>query len=482
MLPACRTPSDLYELPPFELTPDDIEDFVDKLRRFHAQFRHCFGRSEPRDHFFRYMMGQFSALERKSIEPIALQTQATSIRAMQRSLSDTEWDEVQMRHTYHHLVAEELGELDGVVMVDESGFAKKGKDSVGVARQYCGSLGKVENCQVGVFAGYASRQGYALVEKRLFLPEQWCGDDYVSRRAKCGLPEDITFQSKPHLAAAMVRALYDEGVLPFRSIVADCLYGNSPDFWAACEACVGTVAFVAIPADTRAWLAPVATQNRIYRYRGQERPKREVLTPATPARSVGELAQAMGRGMWYRRTVSEGTKGPIEYEFARRRVTLCKDDQPAQTVWLIIKRTVGDDPTYWYYISNAPISTPLSRFVWLSGIRWAIEQCFGEAKTEWGMAHYELRKFAGWHHHMLTCMLAHFFLWHMKIRLGEKSTRTNGVAGALAAGGGVAAEDLHVGRRIALGAMDPAAQSRGLSRPSQTAGRSGLKQAHASSY
>jgi SRSO17 transposase len=208
------------------------------------------------------MMGQFSSLERKSIEPIALETQATSIRAMQRSLSDAAWDDPQMRQTYHRLVTEDLGELDGVVMVDESGFAKKGKDSVGVARQYCGSLGKVENCPVGVFTGYASRQGYALVDKRLFIPEPWFTAGYAARRAKCGVPQDTTFQSKPQLAAAMVRALYDEGILPFRYIVADCLYGNSPEFWAACEACVGTVAFVAIPEDTRSWLVPVATHNR----------------------------------------------------------------------------------------------------------------------------------------------------------------------------------------------------------------------------
>jgi SRSO17 transposase len=157
MLPACRTAGDRPDPPPFELTPHDVEGFVDELHRFHARFRHCFGRSEPRDHFLRYMMGQFSALERKSIEPIALQTQASSIRAMQRSLSDAYWDDAQMRQTYHRLVAEDLGERDGVIMVDESGFAKKGKNSVGVARQYCGALGKVDNCQVGVFTGYASR-------------------------------------------------------------------------------------------------------------------------------------------------------------------------------------------------------------------------------------------------------------------------------------------------------------------------------------
>jgi DDE superfamily endonuclease len=332
MLPTCRTTGDLYDPPPFELRPDDVEGFVHELRCFHARFRHCFGRSEPRDHFFRYMMGQFSSLERKSIESIALETQATSIRAVQRSLSDAEWDDAQLRRTSHPLVAEDLGELDGVVMVDESGFAKKGKDSVGVARPYWGSLGKVENSQVGVFSGYASRQGDALVDTRLFLPEPWFSDDYASRRATCGVPKDPTFQSKPQLAAAMVRDLYDEGVLPFRYRVADCLYGNSPEFWSACEACVGTVAFVATPADTRAWLAPVATHSRPYRYRGEEYCKREVIRPDTPAASVAELARQIGRGQWYRRTVSEGTKGPIEYEFARRRVTLCKEEQPTQTV------------------------------------------------------------------------------------------------------------------------------------------------------
>ena len=364
MLPACRTPGELNDPPPFDLTPDEVEGFVDELRRFHARFRHCFGRSEPRDHFFRSMMGQFSALERKSIEPIALQTPATSIRAMQRSLSDVAWDEAQMRQTYHHLVAANLGELDGVVMVDETGFAKKGQDSVGVARQYCGSLGQVETCQVGVFVGDASRHGDALVDKRLFIPEQWFRDDYAARRAKCGLPADVTLQSKPQLAAAMVRDLDAEGVLPFRALVADCLYGNSPECWTACEACVGTVPFVSIPEDTRAWRAPVATHHRSYRYRGEQRSKREILRPATPACPVAQLAQALRRGAWDRRTVAEGTKGPIAYACARCRVTLCKEGQPTQTVWLIIKRTLGDEPTYWYDLSNAPLSPPLSRFVW----------------------------------------------------------------------------------------------------------------------
>jgi SRSO17 transposase len=309
-----------------------------------------------------------------------------------------------------------------------------------------------------------------LVDKRLFLPEQWFTEAYASRRAQCGVPKNHTFQSKPQLAAAMVRTLHNEGVLPFRYIVADCLYGNSPEFWAACEACVGTVAFVAIPEDTRAWLAPVVTQNCTYRYRGENRPKREILTSAPPARSVAELAQEIRRGAWYRRTVSEGTKGPIEYEFVRRRVVLCKDGQPTQTVWMVIKRTLGADPTYWYYISNAPMSTPLSRFVWLSSIRWAIEQCFGEAKTELGMAHYELRKFAGWQHHMWTCMLAHFFLWHVKIRAGEKAPALTGSQVRRLLEVVLPPQNLYSRGGPPVGEMDSAAESPCLFGPSQTAG------------
>jgi len=138
------------------------------------------------------------------------------------------------------------------------------------------------------------------------------------------------------------------------------------------------------------------------------------------------LAASLPASSWYRRQVSEGTKGPIIYEFARQRVTLCKDGLPQRTVWLVIKRTTGVEKAYDYYISNAPASTPLRIFVWLSSVRWAIEQCFEEAKTELGMAHYEVRKYPGWHHHMLTTMLAHFFLWHLKLRLGKKSTSADG--------------------------------------------------------
>ena len=428
MLPRCRTAGEPFVIPPFDVQVRDVEGFMDELQAFQSIFHDCFVRSEARAHFWDYMVGQYSPLARKSIEPMALAVEGGRVRSLQRFLSETVWDEEQMRWNYHQLVADELGEPDGVLMFDESAFVKKGKDSAGVARQYCGTLGKVENCQVGVFAGYASRQGYGLIDQRLFLPEVWFDPMYATRRGKCQVPDTLPFQTKPQLAAAMLQRIKEDEILPFRYIVADRVYGNSPDFLAALDACVGATALVALSSETRCWLQRPATHEQTYQYKGEGRAKRQVLPTTLPPQSVAALAATLPAWQWYRRTVSEGTKGPIAYDFARHRVTLCKDGLPERTVWLVIKRTRGPEPTYAYAISNAPASTPFRTLIWLSGIRWAVEQCFEEGKTELGMAHYEVRKYAGWQHHMWLTMLAHFFLWHLKGRLGEKSTSTDGVA------------------------------------------------------
>ena len=214
MLAACRTGGEGFAIPPFDLVPRDVEGFLEELWEFQSAFHDCCARSEPRAHRFDYMVGQCRKLERKSIEPMALHVEGGAIRGMQRFISDVRWGEEQMRWNSHQLVADELGDPEGVLMFDETGFVKKGKDSVGVARQYCGTLGKVENCQVGVFAGDASRHGYTLVDKRLFLPEAWWTDAYAARRTRCNVPETLTCQSKPQLAAAMLQAMAQEGLLP----------------------------------------------------------------------------------------------------------------------------------------------------------------------------------------------------------------------------------------------------------------------------
>src|SRR6266540_1382650 len=436
MLPACRTESEGFASPQLDLTPSDVAGFLEELRGFHAAFEDCFTRREPREHFFRYLVGQFSSLERKSIEPIALEVEGGNVRAMQRCISDAVRDDAQMLRTYHRLVDDDMGDPEGVVIFDESGFPKKGRDSVGVARQYGGALGKVENCQVGVFAAYASRHGYALVDKRLFMPEPWLTDAYARRRTQCKVPNDRGFQTKPQLAVAMLRELRDEGVLPFKYVVADGLYGHSPEFLEAVEEESHTIYFVSIPADTRCWLQGPVMQTKPYTYRGERRTKRVVAAREKEPIAVEALAKSLYDCFWYRRKVSEGTKGPIAYEFTKRQVTLCGDGLPVRTVWLVMKRTVGANPSYWYSISNAPVSTRLPLLVWLSGLRWAIEQCFEEAKTELGLDQYEVRKYPGWHHHMLTTMLAHFFLWHLQIRLGKKSTGHYGIPAEDLAGGG----------------------------------------------
>jgi len=345
MLPACRTDNEGFALPTFDLTPPDVEGFLEELWECPSAFHDCFPRRETRAHFFDYMVGQLSPLERKSIEPMALHVEGGTVRGLQRFLSDVVWDEEHMRWTYHQLVADAMGDPEGVLMVDETGFVKKGKESVGVARQYCGTLGKVENGQVGGLAGYASRHGYALVDQRLFVPEAWFTDVYAARRTRCHVPTDLTLQSNPQLAAAMVQAMVQEGLLPFKYLVAACLYGNSPAFWDAIEACVGVTAFVAIPAETRCWLQRPRTEDKTYTYKGAVHAKRVVVAPTHAPRSVAALAVSLPAASWYQRTVSEGTKGPLVYEFARQRITLCKDGLPERTVWLVLKRTLGVEPT-----------------------------------------------------------------------------------------------------------------------------------------
>ena len=427
MLPECRYESDPYSIPKFDLEKKDIKDFIQELKGFHEPFRDCFSRQEPRDNFFQYMVGQLSQVERKSIEPIALSVKDAKVRAMQFFVSDVAWKDDEIMSIYRSMVSEDIGDPDGALIFDESGFVKKGNDSAGVARQYCGTIGKVENCQVGVFAAYASRHGYCLLGNRLFVPEKWYADEYMERREKCRFPKNLEFKTKPQLAVELLGEIVKDGQVPFRFIAADSTYGNSPDFIDAVNALPGVTYFVAVPDSMLCWLRQPIVMKKKYRFKGETRSKVLLKEQEDPV-SFETFAKNLNSFFWYRRKVSEGTKGPIEYEFTKRRVVLSRGGLPGREVWLIIRRTLDESPTYSYFVSNAGRSARLKLFVWLSGVRWAIEQCFEETKTELGMDHYEVRKLPGWAHHMTTCMLAHFFLWHIKLRLGEKSSSHYSVA------------------------------------------------------
>jgi len=376
------------------------------------------------------MAGQFSnTLERKSIEPIAISVEGGRVRSMQRLVSDVIWDEVKMLTTYRRIVNEDMGDSDGVLVFDESGFPKKGKDSTGVGKQYCGTIGKVENCQVGVFCAYSSPRGYCLIGKRLFMPERWFDAEHRRRYwKKCMIPTELSFKTKPHLAVDILREIREEKQTRFRYVVGDSVYGQSPEFIEEIEKDSSSVYFVGVSSDTKCWTEQPVVVAHTYRYGGEQKTKAIVeKTEHTPV-SLDTIARSLNDYFWYRRTISEGTKGPIVYDFARLHIVLSKSGLPAKNVWLVIRRSIGNNPEYSFFVSNAPPDMPLESFVWLSGMRWPIEQCFEESKTELGMDHYEVRKFPGWNHHMLTCMLGHFFLWHMRIRLGKKSTSNYSVA------------------------------------------------------
>ena len=422
MLPKCRTEGDPYCIPKFDVVAQDVKDFTDELRAFHENFADCFSRSEPRENFFKYMTGQLSQLERKSIEPMALHIEGANVRALQRFISEVVWNQELILRKYHEMVDEDMGNAEAALIFDETSFPKKGDESVGVARQYCGSLGKIDNCQVGVFAAYASPHGYALVDRRLFIPERWFLSQFAEKKSKCEIPEDISFKTKPQLAAEMLQEIAQANILPFKYVVADSVYGDSPHFINAVQKMIGVTYFVSINSQTLCWLRPPSVEKKKYKTGGKVRSKLLLLEKKNPIK-VSDFAKSLNNFYWYRRTVSEGVKGPVSYEFTKRRVTLFEDGLPGKQVWLIVRRHwVNDKFEYSYFISNAPISTRLNCFVWLAGLRWAIEQCFEETKTELGLDHYEIRKFRGWNQHILICMMAHFFLWHLKIRLGKKST------------------------------------------------------------
>lgn len=240
---------------------------------FQEQFHPCFQRSESMDNFLRYLSGQLSDVERKSIEPMVLKVDGATIRGLQRLISNTQWDESKMLDIYHGLVNEDLGDRHGVLIVDESGFLKKGNDSASVARQYCGTAGKFDNCQVGFFCAYASAYGYSLLDKRLYVPEKWFSEDFENRRSKCEMPEDLKFKTKPQLAVEMIQDICSKDTPPFSYVLSDSLYGNSSDFVDALDEVNEITYFLAVHSDTRCWMSQPRVKEKRYTYRGETRAK-----------------------------------------------------------------------------------------------------------------------------------------------------------------------------------------------------------------
>ncbi len=408
--------------PVLDLVPEDLEPLLDELRTYHAIYSPLLQRREQREWSAKYLHGLLLELPRKSIEPMVLALEGANrnaVRAMQQFLSEGAWDDDAILQRHWQEVETDLGDDDGVLILDGSDFPKQGTESVGVKRQYCGELGKRANCQAGVFLGYASVQGYTLLDRRLYLPEEWVEDDaYADRRRSCGIPADIAFTTKPMLGWAMIQAVHQAGSLRCRWVACDEAFGRDTMLLDNIDG-LGLWYFAEVPHDTRSWRKRPATAVPPWTGRGRK-PTRDQLVPgAAEPETVVELASALPLDAWSRQLIKEGSKGPIVADFAMLRVIAVRECLPGPEVWLVLRRN-GETGELKTYLSNAPASTSQARLVWVSGMRWPVETCFEEGKQYLGMGDYEVRSWLGWHHHLTLCILAHFFLVRLQCRLKKK--------------------------------------------------------------
>jgi SRSO17 transposase len=408
--------------PPLDLSPEEIAELADELVDYHTEFADLYYRVEQAHWGYKYLQGLMLPIERKAIQPMALALKGGNIQAMQQFIGQGGWQDEPVLGKHRQLVGQTLGEADGVFILDGSGFPKKGEHSVGVARQWCGVLGKVENCQVGVFAAYASRQGYTLVDRRLYLPEEWFDQAHAERWQKCGIPEETTFQTKPELGLEMVQELVAEGHLPAQWVTVDEAFGRSTAFLDG-VAQLNLWYLAEVPVDTEVW--PQRPQTELPAGSGQGRPPTRVRLKAgepTPQR-VDVLADTIPADEWCPYLIKEGSQGPMVAEFAFRRVVAVRDGLPGPDVWLVLRRSLGSNPEPKFYLSNAPAETAETGLVRVVGLRWPIETAIEEGKGGLGMDHYEVRTWLGWHHHMTLCLLAHHFLVRTQRRLKKRRLR-----------------------------------------------------------
>jgi len=410
---------DTCPAPECNLTPRDVSGLLDHLAVYHAHFVPAFARSAQSERADMYLRGLLSTCERKSIEPMALHL-GIPIRPLQHFIGQSTWSIEPIVTQHQLLVGATLAEEDGTFLVDECGVVKQGHDSVGVAPQYCGSVGKVANSQVGVYLGYASRKGYTLLDDQLFVPEVWFGEAYADRRLSTEMPPTLESKTKPEIALELLRRTLARGHIRGRWLAADALYGNSAAFRDGVAA-LNLYYFTAVACDTLIWRRQVALFVPSYHGKGRKPTKLRLKTPSNAPYPVDELAKRLPKSAWKRTTIKEGSKGPIVCDVAMVRVTEARDGLPSARLWLIIRRNVADANDVRYYLSNAPETTTEAELARMLGMRWPVELTFEQGKGEVGMEDYEVRSWQGWHHHMVMVMLAHHFLVWVRLEWQDRS-------------------------------------------------------------
>ena len=346
-----------------------------------------FARSETRAGVKAYLAGLLSPIERKNGWQLAEEAGLPTPYTMQFLLNRALWDSDAVREQLQAYVREQMAGADGMLVIDETGFLKKGNKSVGVQRQYSGTAGRIENCQIGVFLTYASQGEHTLVDRELYLPKSWTQDAERCRAAH--VPETVVFATKPELAARMLWRTLDAG-LAARWVTGDTVYGSHRPLRAGLEA------------RKQAYALAVSCQEQVDVQGSHKR--------------VDRIADGLAPEQWCRLTVGDGSKGPREFEWAR--VQLSKPEHEGWQRYLLVRRSlmVGEKGAKLAYVLVfVPSGTSLAEMATAIGTRWTVEQCFQEGKGEVGLDHYEVRSWHGWYRHITLCMLAHAFLVVLRI-------------------------------------------------------------------
>jgi SRSO17 transposase len=405
----------------------DLQAFArieESFHHFHTQFAPAFGRQQWRERSRAYLQGLLvQSAERGNAENLAEAVEGASPRVLQRFLTEARWDEAAVTRRLQQDLAPRLMHPDAVWAVDDSGFPKQGKKSVGVARQYCGALGKMANCQVGVFLAYISPRGRALVDKRLFLPQGWTDDP--DRCAAAGVPEaERSYRSKTEIALALLQRAQRWGHLQAGWVTGDDAYGQVPEFRDAL-AQAGFRYVLEVPGHLTVWPRQPTWEQPVYGGFGRPPKARPV---AAQRQTVRERAAALPPEAWQEITVGEGAQGPRTYRFAFERVRVTRKRKPGEELWLIQKQNLdGTEPRAFF--SNAPADTPVETLARVAMSRWPIETEFEDEKSQVALDEYEGRGWAGWHHHITMCMLASAFLLRLQQEWGEKDAPDHAAAG-----------------------------------------------------
>ena len=381
-----------------------FEQVYEAFGDFHAYFGPLFGRRESRDHSRHYLQSLLvQSGERRNAENLS-ETVPESARAMQRFLTESPWDDDLVMGRLQEYLGPRLEHAEAVWVLDGSDFPKQGRKSAGVARQYCGRLGKVANCQAGMFLAYISPLGRALVDKRLYLPESWTSDS--GRCDAAGVPvERRRYRSMTELALEMVARALERGHLSAGWVAGDDAFGMSPSFRDGLTA-LGMRYVLAVPAGFTVWpLEPAWTDPA---YQGCGRPRKPKLVGGQ-RQTMAECSDELPQDAWREIRVAQGSQGPRTYSFSAQRVRPTSKRKPGEIHWAVYRRNL-DGSEHRYYLSNAPEDTPLETLAYVSGSRWRIETEFETEKSDLGLDEYETRTWAGWHHHVALCLLGGAFL------------------------------------------------------------------------